>query len=429
MEYEAPNPRIHFFTGTLTIGGGGGGGEVEAGGGGRGGGDRRDAPVDQSNLLLRGSRLRNTKWVLGVVAYTGKESKIAQNARSVPSKQSNLDKVTNKIMFVIFTCMALVTTLSLVGYVIFEAEYDQKLYYLCYGIEDSPVPLFRENCEGSTDSSDVGQWFTFLILFNNFVPISLYVTLELVNFVQAAFIDEDILMYDEGQDTPAQARSSNMGADLGQVEYVFSDKTGTLTQNVMKFKRCSVGGTIYGDLDKGSKDLMTAAQLAHAVDAPPLTVLADSIAASSGDSAALHFAFCLALNHTVVLEDDPKTGKKQMQAESPDEEALVDGAKILGVEFVDRSPGKVMVEVAGKGRMMYSLILTIPFDSTRKRMSVVVMAPDGSYTLYCKGADNIIMDRAGSYSGGSREIVNEHLGVFSNDGLRTLLLAKKSMTK
>ena len=63
------------------------------------------------------------------------------------------------------------------------------------------------------------------------------------------------------QDTPAQARSSNMGADLGQVEYIFSDKTGTLTQNVMKFKRCSVGGEIYGDLDKASKDLMTPAQL------------------------------------------------------------------------------------------------------------------------------------------------------------------------
>lgn len=57
---------------------------------------------------------------------------------------------------------------------------------------------------------------------------------------------------------------------------------------------------------------------------------------------------------------------------------------MLGVEFVDRAPGKVMVEVAGKGRMTYSLILTIPFNSTRKRMSVLVMAPDGSYTLYCK---------------------------------------------
>lgn len=61
------------------------------------------------------------------------------------------------------------------------------------------APRRRENCESATTSSDIGQWFTFLILFNNFVPISLYVTLEMVNFIQAAFIDEDIFMYDEGQ--------------------------------------------------------------------------------------------------------------------------------------------------------------------------------------------------------------------------------------
>lgn len=89
LEYEAPNARIHFFTGTLTLQGQGGGGSAEGGGA----GGSRDVPVDQSNLLLRGARLRNTKWALGVVAYTGRESKIAQNARSVPSKQSNLDKV------------------------------------------------------------------------------------------------------------------------------------------------------------------------------------------------------------------------------------------------------------------------------------------------------------------------------------------------
>lgn len=78
--------------------------------------------------------------------------------------------------------------------------------FLLLSLSQTPFPpsvgtprRTRENCEDSTASSDVGQWFTFLILFNNFVPISLYVTLELVNFVQAAFIDEDILMYDEGQ--------------------------------------------------------------------------------------------------------------------------------------------------------------------------------------------------------------------------------------
>ena len=99
MEYEAPNPRIHFFTGTLTVGGRGVSSEADNGEGGRAIPAPLEAPVDQSNLLLRGSRLRNTKWVLGVVVYTGKESKIAQNSRSVPSKQSNLDKVGRWLVF------------------------------------------------------------------------------------------------------------------------------------------------------------------------------------------------------------------------------------------------------------------------------------------------------------------------------------------
>lgn len=96
MEFEAPNPRIHFFTGTLTVGGGGSamaGSDYDEGRMGLATEGRRDVAVDQSNLLLRGSRLRNSKWILGIVTYTGKESKIAQNARNPPSKQSNLDKV------------------------------------------------------------------------------------------------------------------------------------------------------------------------------------------------------------------------------------------------------------------------------------------------------------------------------------------------
>ncbi|CAN0020880.1 unnamed protein product, partial [Choristocarpus tenellus] len=249
----------------------------------------------------------------------------------------------------------------------------------------------RDNCDSSTSTADLGQWFTFLILYNNFIPISLYVTLEMVNAIQASFIDEDLEMYDKEQDTPALARTSNMNGDLGQVEYVFSDKTGTLTQNVMKFKRCSVEGQVYGELSAEDRALLTPAQLERVVEAPPLHVLSskvgrDSTKGSNGEgAAALDFVACLALNHTVVLEVDEETGMRQMQSESPDEEALVDGGKMLGIEFVDRTPdGKVIVHLDELGEKGYELLLTIPFNSTRKRMSVIVRGEDGSIVLYCK---------------------------------------------
>jgi len=86
---------------------------------------------------------------------------------------------------------------------------------------------------------------TFIILFNNLIPISLQVTLEVVRFVQATFINMDIEMYHPETDTPAMARTSNLNEELGIVKYIFTDKTGTLTKNVMEFKRCSIGGRLY----------------------------------------------------------------------------------------------------------------------------------------------------------------------------------------
>lgn len=97
---------------------------------------------------------------------------------------------------------------------------------------------------------------TFIIVYNNLIPISLQVTLELVRFVQATFINYDIEMYHEESDTPALARTSNLNEELGMVKYIFSDKTGTLTRNVMEFKRCSVGKIIYEVADTPEESLL-----------------------------------------------------------------------------------------------------------------------------------------------------------------------------
>jgi len=89
----------------------------------------------------------------------------------------------------------------------------------------------------------MGSW---ILIFTNLVPISLLVSLEMVKYFQAIFMSNDKYMYDEDQEMHMRAQSSNLNEELGQVKYVFSDKTGTLTCNIMEFKKFSAGNKRYG---------------------------------------------------------------------------------------------------------------------------------------------------------------------------------------
>ncbi|KDR73672.1 hypothetical protein GALMADRAFT_251453 [Galerina marginata CBS 339.88] len=201
-------------------------------------------PADMQTVLLRGTVLRNTGWVVGVVMYSGEDTRIVMNSGGTPSKRSKVERQMNPQVFINLILLAIMAIVcGIVDSVLEHRDYPRGAPWL-YG------------ANRSGDNPSINGLITFafaLITFQNIVPISLYISIEFVRTCQAAFIYFDYEMYYNGQAT--LARSWNLSDDLGQIEYIFSDKTGTLTQNSMVFRQCSIGGKMYnGDEDMTDPD-------------------------------------------------------------------------------------------------------------------------------------------------------------------------------
>ncbi|XP_068123077.1 phospholipid-transporting ATPase IB isoform X2 [Hyperolius riggenbachi] len=392
VECEGPNRHLYDFTGTLRL--------------------ESNSPVavGPEQILLRGAQIRNTQWVLGIVVYTGHDTKLMQNATKAPLKRSNVEKVTNVQILVLFGILLVMALVSSVGAWLWNKKYWETNWYL-----DSNEAI----------SNNFGyNLLTFIILYNNLIPISLLVTLEVVKFTQALFINWDRDMYYAETDTPAMARTSNLNEELGQVKYLFSDKTGTLTCNVMNFKKCSIGGVTYGhfpefERERSSEDFSQLPTTSESCDFDDPKLFQNIEGESPSALVIKEFLTLLAVCHTVVPEKDGDT--IIYQASSPDESALVKGARKLGYAFTGRTPDSVIIDAMGT-EQSFELLNVLEFSSNRKRMSVIVRTPSGNLRLYCKGADNVIFERLSRESQFMEETLN-HLEQFASEGLRTLCVA------
>uniref|UniRef100_A0A8C9F4T8 ATPase phospholipid transporting 8A2 n=1 Tax=Pavo cristatus TaxID=9049 RepID=A0A8C9F4T8_PAVCR len=354
-------------------------------------------PVGPDQILLRGAQLRNTQWVLGIVVYTGFDTKLMQNSTKAPLKRSNVEKVTNVQILVLFCILLVMALVSSVGALLWNRTHGEVVWYL-----EMLSVNFGYNL------------LTFIILYNNLIPISLLVTLEVVKFTQALFINWDMDMYYPETDTPAMARTSNLNEELGQVKYLFSDKTGTLTCNIMNFKKCSIAGLTYGESCE--------------FDDPRLlqNIENDHVARIDGKG-----GFCFGtmsrLDVSFVLSFLCISYQISSLILLTDEGALVKGAKKLGYVFTGRTPHSVIIDALGKEKT-FEILNVLEFSSNRKRMSVIVRTPAGQLRLYCKGADNVIFERLSKDSQYMEQTLC-HLEYFATEGLRTLCIAYADLSE
>ncbi|KAJ6242785.1 putative phospholipid-transporting atpase [Anaeramoeba flamelloides] len=402
--------------------------------------------LNQNQLLLRGSTLKNSKWVIGFTVFTGKDTKLIQNSKDAPSKRSSVEIQLNPRLITLFIFLMFMGIVGGTMTTLWERKWQNKAWYM--GFEK------QSKLAQNVFVSGIIGFLSFVIVSNVIVPISLYVSLEIVKFSQSWFIEKDLKMYHKKTDTPAKARTSNLTEEIGCVDHIFSDKTGTLTCNIMNFQKCSINGEIYGSYQnkhannyynkgKGKKYMEREKEKEKEKKRgkegknikkkfKDKNLLRDLHESEEIQSNNIHdFLLTMSLCHTVIVQNDldeiENYSEIQYQASSPDEEALVKAARDLGYTFLERTPKSITIDIEGK-KMIYEVLNILEFNSARKRMSVIVKDPEGQIILLMKGADDTIYERLyKEITQINSDITHNHIELFASEGLRTLCFAKKNL--
>nr|XP_020671188.1 phospholipid-transporting ATPase IC [Pogona vitticeps] len=400
VECEEPNNRLDKFTGTLIWNG-------------------RGYPLDADKILLRGCKIRNTDVCHGLVIFAGADTKIMKNSGRTRFKRTKIDSLMNYMVYTIFILLILVSAGLAIGHTYWEQQIGNYSWYLYTGKDETP------------SYSGFLNFWGYIIVLNTMVPISLYVSVEVIRLGQSYFINWDLQMYYPEKDTAAKARTTTLNEQLGQIHYIFSDKTGTLTQNIMTFKKCCINGQTYGEnRDKMGQEQYHPKQVDFSwnmyADGKLLfydNYLIEKIR-SGKEPEIRQFFFLLAICHTVMV--DATDGELNYQAASPDEGALVTAARNFGFVFLSRTQNTITISEMGTVKT-YEVLAILDFNSDRKRMSVITREPDGAIKLYCKGADTVIYERLQPHDP-KRQATEEALDIFANETLRTLCLCYKDIS-
>ncbi|ORX77478.1 phospholipid-translocating P-type ATPase [Anaeromyces robustus] len=462
---------------------------------------KKGVPFNMENMLLRGSILRNTDCIYGMVIYSGQNTKVYQNLKKSGMKFSKMEKKLNILILYIFVFNIAILALTVImnflqtkndGEAVhldkpttnLTAYYDENNRPIA-GIPqpaliDSPHDLWYVTEESYIKKPDsnypdmiISSILSYFALYTYVIPISLFVSLEIVRFLQAFSMEKDKKMtgkqeiqhnLEKTNDKSKVVRhldkdpnllssrasiyrsvhkktvkkveikklnmkvnNSNLNEELGTVEYIFSDKTGTLTRNDMQLSKWFVSGKIFNRIPL-QKSLLERFENPECSAEEKNTIK--------------EFCRAVAMCNETIPSFEPKTYEIIYESQSPDESALVYGIKTEGVNLIERNRSSVSIgmwgsEKASSLRMQveenYEILMVFEFNSDRKRMSVVLRRPDNRIVLYCKGADDIMFGRLSPDPQiNDPEYIQKTknaLKTFSQDGLRVLLVATKELTE
>ena len=349
-------------------------------------------------------------------------------------------------------------------------------------------------------------FWTFIILYQVIIPLSLYVTVELIKLGQIYQIHEDRHLHDPTNNKKVFCRALNITEDLGQIEYIFSDKTGTLTENHMVFRRCSIGGIDYfhekpkSKTDASEEDNEEFQLNPHLVEELAIMARQPSLESDQSMEYGLSvqsqriqdFFILLAVCNSAVASrhphkdrlsasgqylnkttsdsspsvspskkkslsgllsvlpnllssPSPKNGDRSRspspmpfkpiyESESPDEVALVTAAYRYNIKLLKRNADMVVLSLPSEGLIRFKVLNILPFDSTRKKMSIILRHPTtNEIILFCKGSDTAIFDSLAKTTDPEMKNIiqttEKQLNSYSRKGLRTLCMSKRIVTE
>lgn len=384
---DVPIKDLHTFIGTLTVNG-----------------TLPPSPHDSSPALSHTAAptvepltAENVVWsntvlaagsAVGFVVYTGSETRAVMNTSHPETKVGLLDLEINKLAKILcaVTFALSVVLVALNGF--------RGLWY---------IYVFR-----------------FLILFSSIIPISLRVNLDMGKTVYANQIMTD-------PDIPNTiVRTSTLPEELGRIEYLLSDKTGTLTQNEMEMKKLHMGTMSYGfdSMDEVAHQLATAFGAEHGRQ-PSIATGAQLATRGRRDmsSRLRDVVLSLALCHNVtpVSNDD---GSLTYQASSPDEVAIVKWTESVGLTLVFRDRTRMELQTPTGTRLSYDILELFPFTSESKRMGIVVRETQSGELLFLQKGADVVMARIVQRN----DWLEEETGNMAREGLRTLVVARKRLT-
>ena len=415
-----------------------------------------DIPLDSKQLLLKGAKLKNTQWVIGIVVYSGSNCKIMKNAKDPVTKYSSVEKLMNQALILIFIFQGILCIICAVlrGYYYKKNNLDKA----------NDNKSFGYTMYGYTTES-VFNYFTYLLLLNTLIPISLIITMEVVKIFQGYFMGKDQYSYSKIRKKFLRVNSVSLNEECGLVNYVFTDKTGTLTCNKMVFKFCVIGETCYQYIrDAIEEDNEKEKKLREEENIIPYKNYemfdnftntmkslnfnnnSEIIISSDADAEIKlelkstrelieQFWYALALCHTCSIQLDEK-GVEEYACVSPDSIELVKAAKNQGWELIESGSTSIKRIKLGNNDnnvIDFERLELIEFSSDRKRETVIVKEKEntnGVIKLYIKGADSIIEERLSPNT--PKNILNQckyYVNKFSVLGFRTLFIAMKILSQ